>query len=79
MAGGGVVVDTGEGVVVVANIIYFIITLIIHLPTPDSPVTSVVTVTSPLITAKNPVLLRLRLVLNLTVMLVPVNGPGRPY
>merc|ERR1712242_61339 len=52
VAGGGVVVDTGEGVVVVANII--IITSMIHLPNPDSPVTLVVTVTSPVTTAKNP-------------------------
>ena len=53
VAGGGVVVVTGEGVVVEANII-IIIHSMTHLPTPDSPVTSVVTVTSPVTTAKNP-------------------------
>ena len=47
-----------------------------HLPTPDSPVTSVVTVTSPVTTAKNPLLVTLRSEVNLTVMVVPVTGPG---
>ena len=76
VAGGGVVVVTGEGVVVVANIIYFIITLIIHLPTPDSPVTSVVTVASPVTKAKNPLLVTVLSELNLTVTVVAVTEPG---
>ena len=75
VAGGGVVVDTGEGVVLVANII-IIIHSMTHLPTPDSPVTSVVTVTSPVTTAKNPLAVYLGLVCSLTVMVVPVTGPG---
>ena len=54
VAGGGVVVETGEGVVVEARNIHN--TSMIHLPTPDSPVTSVVTDTSPVTTAKNPLL-----------------------
>ena len=48
----------------------------IYFPAPGSPVTSVVTVTSPLITAKNPVLMSYELDLNVTVMSVPENGPG---
>ena len=47
-----------------------------HLPTPDSPVTSVVTVTSPVTTAKNPLAVPDTLVCSLTVMVVPVTGPG---
>ena len=46
------------------------------LPTPDSPVTSVVTVTSPVTTAKNPLLVTLLSEVNLTVMVVAVTGPG---
>ena len=69
------VVGTGEGVVVVANII-IIIHSMTHLPSPDSPVTSVVTVTSPVTTAKNPVLAPPISDLNLRVMSVPENGPG---
>ena len=75
MAGGGVVVVTGEGVVVVANII-IVIHSMTHLPTPDSPVTSVVTVTSPVTTAKNPLAVQYEFVSSLTVMVVPVTGPG---
>ena len=54
MAGVSVVVDTGESVVVEAKIIINNQRYIC--PTHDSPVTSVVTETSPVITAKNPVL-----------------------
>ena len=75
VAGGGVVVGTGEGVVVEANII-IIIHSMTHLPTPDSPVTSVVTVTSPVTTAKNPLLVTTPSEVNLTVMVVAVTGPG---
>jgi len=59
VAGGGVgvVVDTGEGVVVEA-------------------VTSDVTVTSPVTTAKNPLLVVQLLEVNLRVMVVPMTGPG---
>ena len=74
VAGGGVVVVTGEGVVVEANII--IIHSMTHLPTPDSPVTSVVTVTLPETTAKNPFAVKTAFEWNLTVMLVPVTVPG---
>ena len=56
VAGGGVVVVTGEGVVVEANIIYNHINNTFSFPNTDSPVTSVVTVTSPVTTAKNPLL-----------------------
>ena len=48
----------------------------IYFPTPDSLVTSVVTVTSPLITAKNPVSTIYKSDLKVTVMSVPENGPG---
>ena len=58
MAGGGVVVVAGEGVVVEANII-IIIHSMTHLLIPDSPVTSVVTVTSPVTTAKKPLAVNL--------------------
>ena len=75
VAGDGVVVDTGEGVVVEANII-IIINSTTHLPTPDSPLTSVVTVTSPVTTAKNPLAVKNCSVCSLTVMVVPVTGPG---
>ena len=54
VAGVSVVVDTGESVVVEAKIIINNQRYIC--PTHDSPVTSVVTETSPVITAKNPVL-----------------------
>ena len=74
MAGGGVVVVTGEGVVVEANII--MIHSMTHLPSPDSPVALVVTVTSPVTTAKNPLAIHLEFVCNLSVMVVPVTGPG---
>ena len=47
-----------------------------HFPSPDSPVTSVVTVTSPVTTAKNPLLVTLRSEVNLTVMVVAVTGAG---
>ena len=42
----------------------------------DSPVTFVVTVTSPVTKAKNPLAVPLISVWNLTVMVVPVTGPG---
>ena len=54
----------------------FTIMSIVNLPTPDSPVTSVVTVTSPVTTAKNPVLVSYESDLKVTVMSVPENGPG---
>ena len=54
----------------------FIITSIIHFPNTDSPVTSVVTVTSPVTTAKNPLLVKMLLEVNLTMMMVAVTGPG---
>ena len=54
----------------------FKITIMTHLPTPDSQVTSVVTVTSPVTTAKNPVLVPDESDLKVTVMSVPENGPG---
>ena len=47
-----------------------------HLPTHDSPVTSVVTVTSPVTTAKNPVLDPDVSDLKVMVISVPENGPG---
>ena len=47
-----------------------------HLPTPDSLVTSVVTVTSPVTTAKNPLAVETESVWSLTVMVVPVTVPG---
>ena len=75
VAGDGVVVDTGEGVVVEAKINYSpSFYFIIH--TPDSPVTSVVTVTVPETTAKNPFAVKTAFEWNLTVMLVPVTVPG---
>ena len=46
------------------------------MPTPDSPVTSVVTVTSPVTTAKNPLAVKAAAVCSVTVMVVPVTGPG---
>ena len=54
----------------------FIITSIIHFPNTDSPVTSVVTVTSPVTMAKNPILVAVPSEVNLTVMVAPVTGPG---
>ena len=47
-----------------------------HLSTHDSPVTSVVTVTSPVTMAKNPILVAVPSEVNLTVMVAPVTGPG---
>ena len=48
-----------------------------HLSTPDSPVASVVTVTSPVTTAKNPLAVTSESVWSLTVtMVVPVTVPG---
>ena len=47
-----------------------------HLSTPDSPVTSVVTVTFPVTTAKNPLLVAVPSEVNLTVMVVAVTGAG---
>ena len=47
-----------------------------HLPTPGSPVASVVTVASPVTTAKNPLAVDKSSVCSLTVMVVPVTGPG---
>ena len=47
-----------------------------HLSTHYSPVTSVVTVTSPVTMAKNPILVAVPSEVNLTVMVVPVTGPG---
>ena len=80
MTGGGVVVVTGEGVVVEADIIYnYFINTMIHFPTHDSPVTSVVTVASPVTTAKKPLAVLNALVKNLTVMVVPVIVPGVEY
>ena len=76
MAGGGVVVGTGEGVVVEARIIYKSIHLMIYDILPDSPVALVVTVTYPITTAKNPLLVHLSSEVNLTVMVVAVTGPG---
>ena len=51
---------------------------LIHLPTHDSQVKSDVdvTVTSPVTTAKNPVLVVREFDLKVTVMSVPENGPG---
>ena len=43
---------------------------------PDSPVALVVTVTSPVTTAKNPLLVTLLSEMNLTVMVVAVTGAG---
>ena len=73
VAGGGVVVVTGEGVVVEAKIIYnhFNDTF-----TSDSPVTSVVTVASPVTTAMNPLAVNNESVMNLTVMVVLVTYMG---
>ena len=48
----------------------------IDVPTPDAPVPSVVTVTSPVTTAKNPVLVTQNADLKVTVMSVPEKGPG---
>ena len=72
VAGGGVVVVTGDGVVVeaVINCNH------INNSFTNSPVTSVVTVTSPVTTAKNPLAVYCPLVCSLTVMVVPVTGPG---
>ena len=53
-----------------------VITSMTHLSTPDSPVTSVVTVASPVTTAKNPLLATPTSEVNLTVMVVAVTGPG---
>ena len=47
-----------------------------YFPTHDSHVTSVVNVTSPVTTAKNPVLVVREFDLKVTVMSVPENGPG---
>ena len=74
------VVDTGERVVVEAGIIYnYFNNTMIHLPTHNSPVTSVVTVASPVTTAKKPLAVLNALVKNLTVMVVPVIVPGVEY
>ena len=79
VAGGGVVVETGDGVVVEVEVEATIInnhfndTFALF---PDSLVTSVVTVTSPVTTAKNPLAAPNELVCSLTMMVVPVKGPG---
>ena len=58
------------------RLILFSIILMTHLLTPNSPVTSVVTVASPVTTAKNPLLVTVLSEVNLTVMVVAVTGPG---
>ena len=77
VAGGGivVVVATGKDVVVEAKV-SAMITSMIHLSTHDSQVTSDVTVTSPVTTARNPLFVMVSSVWSLTMMVVPVTLPG---
>ena len=80
MAGGGAVVETGLGVVVEASIncnrLITSLHLMIYEILPDSPVALVVTVTFPVTTARNPLLVQMLLEVNLTVMVVAVTGAG---